>query len=172
MHSASCQKRGKLEYHSYSDVFDKSLPVQEKTVQIRPFTETDRPFLRTLFLAARKASWHWLDSSDWRLEDFDAITLGETILVAEHDGHRLGFAALLDNDNFLHSLFIDPQVQRQGVGSALLQAVQQRFSSTGALKCLAANQAACSFYQQHGWKVISRGDSPQGEYLLMHFVLS
>lgn len=140
-------------------------------MQIRPFSEADRPFLRTLFLAARKASWHWLDSSGWRLEDFDRTTLGETILVAEQDGHRLGFAAVLDNDNFLHSLFVDPAAQGQGVGSMLLKTVQQRFTSTGALKCLAANRAAQAFYQHHGWQVIARGESHQGEYLLMHYLL-
>lgn len=80
-------------------------------MNVRPFTEADRPFLRTLFLASRKANWHWLDGSDWALEDFDRVTLGERILVAEDDGHRLGFAAVLPNDNFLHSLFIDPDWQ-------------------------------------------------------------
>ncbi|MBP2167522.1 GNAT superfamily N-acetyltransferase [Erwinia toletana] len=137
-------------------------------MHIRPFTEADRPFLRTLFLASRKASWHWLDSSDWRLEDFDRVTLGEAILVAEEDGHRLGFAAVLNNDNFLHSLFVDPDAQRRGVGSALLQAVEQSFSSTGALKCLAANQAARQFYLQHGWLEVATGEGEQGEYVLMH----
>lgn len=77
-------------------------------MNIRPFTEADRPFLRTLFLASRKANWTWLDDAEWQLEDFDRVTLGERVLVAEEDGHRVGFAAVLDNDNFLHSLFIDP----------------------------------------------------------------
>ncbi|WP_437609697.1 N-acetyltransferase family protein [Erwinia sp. V71] len=140
-------------------------------MQIRPFSEADRPFLRTLFLASRKASWHWLDSSDWRLEDFDRVTLGETILVAEDEGHRLGFAAYLPNDNFLHSLFVDPAAQGKGAGSALLQAVQQRFTSTGALKCLTENLHAREFYEQHGWQVISHGESDQGSWLLMHYVL-
>ncbi len=140
-------------------------------MKIRPFTKTDRPFLRTLFLASRKASWHWLDSSDWMLEDFDFVTLGETILVAEDDGHRLGFAAYLPNDNFLHSLFVDPAAQGKGVGSALLQAVQEQFTSTGALKCLTQNQRARAFYEHHGWQVISHGEGDQGSWLLMHYVL-
>jgi len=139
-------------------------------INVRPFTETDRPFLRTLFLASRRASWLWLDGSDWRLEDFDRVTLGERILVAEENDHRLGFAALLPNDNFLHSLFVDPDAQRRGVGRALLTAVQNGFTSTGALKCLKANKAAAAFYQQHGWRILADGESEQGEYWLMHFV--
>ncbi|MBK0002083.1 GNAT family N-acetyltransferase [Erwinia sp. S43] len=138
---------------------------------IRPYTEADRPFLRTLFLAARRHSWTWLDDSDWRLEDFDHATLGERILVAELDGHRVGFAAVLEQDNFLHSLFVDPEWQGSGAGSALLQAVQRSFTSTGALKCLAENLQAQSFYKKHGWRTVAQGESEQGEYLLMHFVL-
>ncbi|WP_034915938.1 MULTISPECIES: GNAT family N-acetyltransferase [Erwinia] len=139
-------------------------------MHIRRFTEDDRPFLRTLFLASRKANWRWLDDSDWRLEDFDRVTLGERVWVAEQDGRRLGFAAVLPNDNFLHSLFIDPDCQRQGVGSALLNAVQEKFTSTGALKCLKANEAATAFYQRHGWEIVSDGEAEHGAYWLMHFV--
>ncbi|WP_455814341.1 N-acetyltransferase family protein [Pseudomonas graminis] len=140
-------------------------------MNIRPFTEADRPFLRTLFLASRKANWTWLDDSQWQLEDFDRVTRGERVLVAEEDGHRIGFAAVLDNDNFLHSLFIDPDWQGSGAGSALLQAVQKSFTSTGALKCLAENLQAQLFYKKHGWRVVAEGESDQGEYLLMHYVL-
>lgn len=138
---------------------------------IRDFTEADRPFLRTLFLAARKANWTWLESDEWQLEDFDRVTLGERILVAEQDGHRTGFAALLPADNFLHSLFVDPARQGQGVGSALLQAAQESFTSTGALKCLAANERAIAFYKRHGWERVGSGEGEQGEYLLLHYVL-
>ncbi|CAO96348.1 GNAT family N-acetyltransferase [Erwinia tasmaniensis] len=140
-------------------------------MKIRPFTEDDRPFLRTLFLAARKSSWTWRDDSEWQLEDFDRVTLGEKVLVAEEDGHRIGFAAVLDRDNFLHSLFIDPNHQGSGAGSALLQAVQSGFTSTGALKCQTENLRAQSFYKKHGWRVVAQGQSEQGEYLLMHYVL-
>lgn len=137
-------------------------------MEICLFTEADRPFLRTLFLAARKASWHWLDQRAWRLEDFDRVIIGEKVWVAVEQGHRVGFAAVYENDNFLHSLFVDPQWQRRGVGSALLDVAEAAFSGTGALKCLAANKPAQAFYHQRGWQVISRGESDQGEYLLMH----
>nr|WP_226374546.1 GNAT family N-acetyltransferase [Pantoea stewartii] len=141
----------------------------ELDVHIRLFTEADRPFLRTLFLAARRHNWDWIANDDWQLEDFDQVILGETVLVAELDGHRAGFAGLMENDNFLHSLYVDPDYQGRGVGSALLEAVQSRFTSTGALKCLQMNKAAQTFYLQHGWKVISQGESEQGGYLLMHY---
>lgn len=141
-------------------------------MEIRPFTEADRPFLRTLFLAARRHNWRWLDGSDWQLEDFDSVILGETVLVADCDGQRVGFAGLLENDNFLHSLYVDPDWQGRGAGSALLEAVQARFTSTGALKCLTMNKAAQAFYLKHGWKMIAQGEGEQGGYVLMHYPLA
>jgi ribosomal protein S18 acetylase RimI-like enzyme len=140
-------------------------------VLIRPWTESDRPFLRTLYLHARREAWPWLDGSDWRLEDFDEATKDEQIWVAEDDGHRLGFASVWVNDNFLHNLFVAPEHAGRGVGQALLKKVQSAFSSTGALKCLVKNERAVAFYQRHGWKIEARGDGPDGEYFLMHFVV-
>ncbi|MXP48555.1 GNAT family N-acetyltransferase [Pantoea sp. Eser] len=141
-------------------------------MEIRPFTEADRPFLRTLFLAARRHNWRWLEGSDWQLEDFDSVILGETVLVAECDGQRVGFAGPLENDNFLHSLYVDPDWQGRGAGSALLEAVQARFTSTSALKCLTMNKAAQAFYLKHGWKMIAQGEGEQGGYVLMHYPLA
>ena len=118
------------------------------TILIRPWQESDRPFLRTLFLHARREAWPWLDSADWQLEDFDAATRDEAIWVATQNGHRLGFASVWTNDNFLHNLFVDPQYQ-----------------------CLVKNTRAIAFYQRHGWHIEATGDSPEGEYYLMHYRL-
>jgi len=140
-------------------------------VLIRPYQEADRPFLRTLYLASRKAAWHWIDPDSLALEDFDQATLNEHIIVAEENGHRLGFASIFTAENFLHNLFVAPDIQGQGVGSALLHAAEQTFTSTGSLKCLVNSEKSVKFYQRHDWKIIATGDSPQGEYYLLHFVL-
>ncbi|WP_150317225.1 GNAT family N-acetyltransferase, partial [Enterobacter hormaechei] len=103
----------------------------------------------TLYLHARREAWPWLDSADWQLEDFDAATRDEVIWVAVQNGHRLGFASVWTNDNFLHNLFVDPQYQSQGVGHELLEHVQKTFTSTGSLKCLVKNARAIAFYQRH-----------------------
>lgn len=140
-------------------------------MKIRPGHSSDRPFLRTLFLHARKISWPWADPTDWQLEDFDAATLDEQLWVAEIDGHRVGFASVWENDNFLHNLFVDPDWQGHGVGSALLKHVQKTFTHTGALKCLVQNEQALRFYHHHGWHTEARGISADGDYWLLHFRL-
>ncbi len=140
-------------------------------ILIRPWQESDRPFLRTLYLHARRAAWPWMNDAEWQLEDFDAVTRDEQIWVAVQDGHRLGFASVWTNDNFLHNLFVDPQYQSQGVGKRLLEQVQNTFTSTGALKCLVKNERAVAFYQRNGWHIEATGVSPDGEYYLMHYRL-
>lgn len=137
------------------------------TMTVRPYQEADRPFLRTLYLASRKHTWTWLED-DFQLEDFDRAVLGETILVAERDGHLLGFASIFTQENFLHNLFVDPQYQGTGAGSALLHAAEETFTRHGSLKCLAKSKNAVAFYLSKGWTIISAGDSPKGEYYLFH----
>ncbi|WP_046791712.1 GNAT family N-acetyltransferase [Tatumella morbirosei] len=136
---------------------------------IRPYCEADRPFLRTLYLSSRRCNWHWLSGDDWQLEDFDPLILGEQVFVAMVDQQRAGFAAWSPVDNFLHSLFVSPDYHRVGVGSALLQQVQQQFTATGSLKCMAKNHAAHQFYLQHGWEDIACGEAEEGPYILMHY---
>ncbi len=85
-------------------------------ILVRAWQESDRPFLRTIYLHARRDAWPWLNGAEWQLEDFDAAILDEEVWVAEQDGHRLGFASVWANDNFLHNLFVDPQYQSLGVG--------------------------------------------------------
>ncbi|VTQ58928.1 putative acetyltransferase [Campylobacter jejuni] len=137
------------------------------SVHIRPYEEADRPLLRTLYLASRKHTWTWLED-DFQLEDFDRAVIGEKILVAERDGHLLGFASIFTQENFLHNLFIDPQYQGTGAGTALLHAAEETFTRQGSLKCLVKSENSVGFYLSKGWNIISTGESPKGEYYLFH----
>lgn len=137
-------------------------------MQIRKYQEADRPFLRTLYLASRKAAFPWRDIEGYRLEDFDRSTLGEDIWVAEERGKRLGFVSIYRQDNFIHNLYVDPHLPPLGVGSALLQAAEQTFTATGSLKCLVKNEKALAFYHKHGWRTITTGNDGAEDYYLMH----
>jgi len=143
----------------------------EKILNIRAFKESDRPVLQQIYLEARRHTWTWLDARAWQREDFDNVTQDESIWVAELAGRPIGFASVWVADNFLHHLFVSPQTQGHGVGSALLQHVQHKFTDTGSLKCLLENSHALTFYQRHGWHIEARGDSPDGQYALMLYPL-
>ncbi|TKI06707.1 GNAT family N-acetyltransferase [Martelella alba] len=135
---------------------------------VRNYQESDRPFLRTLYLASRRDGWPWLNGAQWRLEDFDSATYHEKILVAVEQRHLVGFASLWLPDNFLHNLFVDPHWQQQGIASALLAACYPLCGERMALKCLTRNRRALAFYQRRGWEIISSGTAENGEYYLMH----
>lgn len=137
-------------------------------MQIRPYQETDRPLLQKLYLVARRAAFSWCDTHNYQLADFDRATLGEEVLVAENAGRVLGFVSIYRADNFIHNLYVDPHLPPQGVGSALLHAAEQTFTSAGSLKCLVKNQKALAFYQKHGWQPISTGGEGNEEYYLMY----
>ncbi|CNH01916.1 GNAT family N-acetyltransferase [Yersinia pekkanenii] len=139
------------------------------SIEIRQYQESDRPFLRTLYLASRRAAFSWLDGELFRLEDFDRSTRGETVLVAINGDQRLGFASIFIEESFLHNLFVDPRVQQCGAGKALLQAAQHLLTRHGSLKCLTKNHHALAFYQKQGWVAIASGKSDDGDYILMHW---
>ena len=136
---------------------------------IRTFVEADRPALRNLFVVVRNQAFTWAPPGNHRLEDFDMVTEGERILVATTAGagEALGFAAVWEPESFLHSLFVHPDWQGQGIGKALLAACQPYFTATPTLKCLEANRAARAFYGSQGWQLRQRGESADGAYLLL-----
>ncbi|MEV8519107.1 N-acetyltransferase [Dyella marensis] len=137
------------------------------TVLIRAATEQDRPALRELFLQARKATFTWLDSAAFALEDYDGQTRGERVLVAETgDGHIAGFVALWAPEWFIHHLYIDAARQRQGIGRALLQALGWPDQALQ-LKCLRRNEPALAFYLGLGFVEIGQGRGSDGEYALL-----
>ncbi|MGP6378847.1 GNAT family N-acetyltransferase [Yersinia bercovieri] len=139
------------------------------SIEIRLYQESDRPFLRTLYLASRRDAFSWRDGECFHLEDFDRATLGETILVAIDGDQHLGFASIFIEESFLHNLFVDPAAQHLGAGKALLLAAHALFTRHGSLKCLEKNQRALAFYQKQGWVAIATGKSIDGDYILMHW---
>jgi len=141
-------------------------------LKIRNFKATDRQGLSELFLQTRKESWFWLDASKWKLDDFSIYTQDEMILVAEADQKYMGFASIYRQDHFLHHLFVAPEYQHQGIGSALLHAAEAMFTDVGYLKCLVKNKQALSFYIRHQWDIKSLGHSAEGDYFLMEKKIS
>ena len=136
-------------------------------IRIRELTASDRDAVRAVFVASRDAAFVWNPPGSHRLEDFDAATAGEVVLVARIDGAPVGFASVWVPDSFLHNLFVHPAFQRRGVGSALLEACTPHFSATATLKCLRQNRSALRFYRARGWSVRSKGADAGGAYLVL-----
>lgn len=107
----------------------------------------------------------------------DAIELpidqiaGGSVFVAERDGAMVGFAALLprpDGEVELDGLFVDPGVQRCGVGRSLVDHCAQIVRAQGAAAlCVIGNPHAYDFYSACGFKVIGTTETRFGPGLLM-----
>lgn len=80
-----------------------------------------------------------------------------TVAVAETGGRIAGWAAREKMDEEITDLWVDPGMQRQGVGSALLAAIENEMRraafETVDLQTHARNAAALAFFRKHGYAV-------------------
>ncbi|MEH6941377.1 GNAT family N-acetyltransferase [Bacillus sp. JJ722] len=139
-------------------------------MKVREANEFDYPKLRQIYLESRRNSFEWDNKEEMTLEDFDQHTKDEYIILVEDDAHILGFASLYLPENFIHNLFVDPNVFGKRVGSKLLRASIEKMTKPIRLKCVTKNQNAMKFYENNGWKkVIEEGDLGEEKYWVMEY---
>jgi ribosomal protein S18 acetylase RimI-like enzyme len=123
--------------------------------------------LRRIYLESRQKTFYWLDTSAYRLNDFDQATQDEMIRVALVNNRAVGFVSWYVPANFIHNLFIDSVYTNQGIGKALLNHCLAELGRPARLKCLQQNVNALAFYQSQGWQIEKEGESADGPYYLM-----
>ena len=139
-------------------------------IEISEIHEGDLVMLQQLFLSVRRDTFDWLDTLDYKLEDFNEQTVNEFILVARHDNIVIGFISLWLPDSFIHHLYIKNEYQATGVGTALLQRIKNIVTPPIRLKCLKKNEIALSFYKRNGFEEKENGVGPEGEFSILQFV--
>ena len=72
-----------------------------------------------------------------------------------------GFIAL--QGSYIDRLYIDPEFQRQGIGTVLLEFAKEKHSTGLELCTHQQNRRACNFYEKHGFKAVRYGISPPPE---------
>lgn len=137
-------------------------------IEIAEFTADDKPYLQELFLHVRQHAFTWLTSS-FHLSDFDSETKDEYILVAHLNQQVVGFISVWMSDHFIHHLYVDANLQRQGIGKALLQALFSKIKATFQLKCLLKNEAAIIFYKKNGFIEKECVAEKAGDYILFEY---
>jgi len=89
-------------------------------------------------------------------------TDGAHFLVAEQAGRVVGFLHYdcEGPEPELHRIYVEPTLKRRGIGSALLRELHGRLRPGAAyiLMVVAANRAAVSFYERHGFDQAARVD--------------
>jgi ribosomal protein S18 acetylase RimI-like enzyme len=136
-------------------------------IVVRPALAADRAALSSLYQRCRMLA-EWMPASERGRGDFDRDTNGETVFVAVGEGGELdGFVAVWEPDSFIHHLYVRPEARRQGVASALLDALAGHFALPWRLKCVRLNTVALDFYSKRGWKEVGAGKGVQGHYAVL-----
>lgn len=79
------------------------------------------------------------------------LSAGGPVLVAERDGHICAVGLALE-DGFISLLYVAPDAQRQGMGCALLTALEHQMLAQGHKEAhLISTSAARDFYLAQGW---------------------
>ncbi|MGE1211176.1 N-acetyltransferase family protein [Bacillus pumilus] len=133
---------------------------------IREASIEDYPQLRQIYLASRRQSFHWLNTEEINLQDFDQDTLEEQIFLAEDNNKILGFISLYVPDRFIHLLFVHPKAAGRGAGDLLLKHAIKVLGTPVTLKCVSDNHKAFSFYQKRG--VVEEGEPGERYWVFVY----
>jgi GNAT superfamily N-acetyltransferase len=122
-------------------------------VTLRPATVADAAACARVLRGSRAAAMPWLPVLHSPEEDLAYLTgvLGRMrAWVAGTDDGVVGFAVVDTDAGVLDHLYLDPGVQRRGIGSALLAAARASYDGPLELWVFADNAAARAFYAAHG----------------------
>ena len=94
----------------------------------------------------------------------EQIALGP-VIVAELAGRMAGFAAVVENE--LDGLFVEPDLWRHGIGSALIEAATHQARRDGLALRVIASPTAREFYESCGFSVEGEAATRFGPALRM-----
>jgi GNAT superfamily N-acetyltransferase len=145
---------------------------------IRPATPAERQALEALQLRAsmgnegdREALLRNPDAIDLPVEQI----IAGGVFVLEQDGAIVGFSAIVpreDGDTELDALFVEPRIQRRGIGKRLVEHCAEVARSKGSTTLhVIGNRHAEPFYLACGFSTIGSFDTRFGPGLLMRLPL-
>jgi GNAT superfamily N-acetyltransferase/chorismate mutase len=135
-------------------------------VELRPATAADLPAIAEVHLAARAAAGSAFPPSAHPDEEVRAWVSGwdlsaHDVCVAARGGRVLGYTR--STPTWLDDLYVRPEAQGQGVGSALLERVLAQHPDGVGLWVFESNEPARSFYARHGFVALERTDGSANE---------
>ena len=144
------------------------MPAGDRTrVTVRLLTEPDIDTVIRVWHLSKQEAYPYLPLEQGRTVEEDAaffrahVIPGATVWVAETDGEIAGFLAL--EGDYIDRLYVLPELQRRGVGEALLYTAIAE-SPTGVwLHTHQQNDRARAFYEKHNFHVVRLGISPPPE---------
>lgn len=101
-------------------------------------------------------------------EEFSDLIEDEDLFLAVNNDRVVAFISVYPEQSFIHHLYVLPAQQKQGVGTALIDFIRNKYEHPLSLKCEKENKLAVSFYKKSGWKTFKTGSEIDGtEYILM-----
>jgi chorismate mutase/ribosomal protein S18 acetylase RimI-like enzyme len=139
----------------------------EPDLTLRPATIEDAEPLATLYLIAREAAFPAMPRSvhpalevrEWFRSRFGAP--GTEVWLAARDDAPVGL--LLLEDDWVHSLYVDPALLGRGIGSALLDLAKSLRPDGLGLWVFVSNTGALRFYARHGFGEVRRTDGSDNQ---------
>lgn len=132
---------------------------------IRPAKARDREEIADTFIASFRTLLAFLP--DLHSDEEHRWFIGEVVprehelWVAEEGGRVVGLVAV--GKHTLGHLYVHPDHQRRGIGSALLAKTIELRPDGFTLWTFPANEAACRFYERHGLRAVVYGDGSGNE---------
>jgi putative acetyltransferase len=134
-------------------------------VEIDAATRADADGLAATFTSARRAAMPWLPRRHSEADDRRYIAeqvIGECdVLVVRRERRPVAFLAL--RDDMVEHLYVRPDAQRSGLGSALLEAAKIRRPTGLRLWVFQRNHAARAFYADRGFAEVELTDGAANE---------
>ena len=127
---------------------------------LRPASESDRPFLYTLHCITMREvieeTWGW--DERWQRTDFDKRFGRYIVRIIEAEGHAVGslWIEWRPDSLYIYELQILSEFQNMGLGTAVIQNVIEQGASRGfpvSLSVVPANPRAKHLYERLGFKV-------------------
>ena len=143
--------------------------VREAPVALRRATQDDKDAMLRVHVDAIKVlakdayadeelrAWYGRLTTDSYTDVIDS----RVVIVAEADGEVVGFCQLDQGTGEVEATLVDPRHAHTGIGSALLEAVEQTAADNGLRALhLASSVNGESFYRKHGFHVKRRSVFP------------
>ncbi|MES2306497.1 MAG: GNAT family N-acetyltransferase [Gemmatimonadota bacterium] len=146
-----------------------------QSLQVRPATADDSDALLSLWERSARASHNFLTEADIEsLRPLVAVELagnaiGWWVLVGDNS-ERAGFLGFANNA--IEALFLDPEYQGRGGGTALVAIAEGLANAPLRVDVNEQNPAALRFYQKQGFEVAGRSATDDGgrPFPILHLV--
>lgn len=99
----------------------------------------------------------------------DEVAAMWELYVAEFADAIVAILALIRQERILDQIFVQPDLEGRGIGTALLDHAKQTLVDGFTLRAASANARACRFYQSRGLHLIGRGVHPAGGWPVCYF---